>query len=63
MKKIILTTIAIAFLLIRVQTLVDVLRGSGQKRVGLSNKINAAALLVSMILGFALMEVRDALKK
>lgn len=47
--------LAIAFLLIRVQTLVDVLRGSGQKRVGLSNKINAAALLVSMILGFALM--------
>lgn len=46
--------LVIGFLLIRVQTLVDVLRGSSQKRAGLSNKVNAAALLIFMIVGFAL---------
>ncbi|SFC63037.1 cytochrome c oxidase subunit 2 [Flexibacter flexilis DSM 6793] len=46
--------LAITFLLMRVQSLVDVLRGSNKKRAGLSNQLNAAALFVFLFVGFAL---------
>jgi cytochrome c oxidase subunit II len=40
-------------LLFRTQGLVDVLRGSAEKRVGLSNQINAALFPVFLVLGLA----------
>jgi cytochrome c oxidase subunit 2 len=42
-------------LVFRVQTLVDVLRGTHKKRASTSNKVNAVLMLVFLVVGFPLM--------
>lgn len=49
----IVLVLAILFLIFRIQTMVSVMRGTYQQRVGKSNGINALMLLISMIVGFA----------
>jgi cytochrome c oxidase subunit II len=46
--------IAILIMIFRVQTLVSVVRGSANKRVGTSNKVNAALMLAFLVIGTAL---------
>jgi cytochrome c oxidase subunit 2 len=47
-----LLIVVILFLVFRIHTLVAVMRGSHQKPVGTSNRINAFLLLLVMVLGF-----------
>ncbi|SDK39055.1 cytochrome c oxidase subunit 2 [Catalinimonas alkaloidigena] len=46
--------VAILILIFRVQTMVDVMRGSTTKRVGTSNRINAILFPITLILGLGL---------
>lgn len=47
----VLLILAILVMLVRIETLISVMRGRYQKRVGLSNKVNGALLLIFLICG------------
>jgi len=47
----VLLILAILFLLVRIQTLISVMKGSYEKRVGSSNKLHATLFIIFLILG------------